>query len=306
MNQSALVVGGVSWDTIVRVAALPDPRPQTLFSQACHEAVGGTGAGKALNLARLAWRTTLHCLLGDDDPGRRARAALEGAGIRVLAEPDRNGTERHTNLIADSGARLSIYTHYGTFEPAFDLPALLAQALAHDVVIVNIANYARALLGPLKAAGKAIWCDVHDWNGRDAYHRDFVTAADYLFMSSDNLPQWRDELAALIADGRTRLAVCTHGADGATALLPGGRAIEVPAVAVPAIVSSDGAGDAFMVATLHGVLAGRSIEQSLEFGALAGALCVQSQSLSSERLIPPSDWSCISTPTGYRSRGSAP
>jgi acarbose 7IV-phosphotransferase len=290
MNKSALVIGGVSWDTVVRVAALPDPRAQTLFSKDCYESVGGTGAGKALNLARLGWTTTLHCLLGDDYAGRCARAALEGAGIRLLAEPDGKGTERHTNLIADSGARLSIYTHYGTFEPDFDWSGLLAQALAHDVVIVNIANYARAMLRPLKSAGKEIWCDVHDWNGRDDYHRDFVSAADYLFMSSDNLPNWREALGALIAGGRTRLAVCTHGARGATAILPGGRSIEVPAVAVPEIVGSDGAGDAFMVGTLHGLLAGRPIEESLEFGALAGALCVQSRTLSSERLVAPGHW----------------
>lgn len=73
---SALIIGGVSWDSVIRVSELPGSQPQTVFAKAAWESVGSTGAGKALNLRRLGWATTLHAQLGDDDAGRLALQAL--------------------------------------------------------------------------------------------------------------------------------------------------------------------------------------------------------------------------------------
>lgn len=52
---SVLVLGGVSFDTIIYLDALPQPVPGTIFTRGFHETVGSTGAGKALNLAKLVW-----------------------------------------------------------------------------------------------------------------------------------------------------------------------------------------------------------------------------------------------------------
>jgi acarbose 7IV-phosphotransferase len=284
---AALIVGGISWDTVIRLGELPASQPQTVFAKAAWESVGSTGAGKALNLRRLGWATTLHAQVGDDEAGRRALQALQSAGVRVLVMPDPRGTERHTNLIADDGARLSIYTHYSTFDAAVDVQAVLAELPLHDVVLLNIANYARRLIAPIKQAGRELWIDVHDWNGHDGYHRDFVDAADVLFLSSERLPDWRDVMASLIAAGGKRLVVCTHGAHGATAVTASGQFVEVAAHRVREVVDSNGAGDAFMAATLHGMHSGRDLNESLAFAALAGALCVQCRGLASGALESP-------------------
>jgi sugar/nucleoside kinase (ribokinase family) len=61
-----LVVGGASWDTVVHVDQLPDSRPRTVFATSSYETVGSTGAGKALNLARLGHEVHLHTLIGDE------------------------------------------------------------------------------------------------------------------------------------------------------------------------------------------------------------------------------------------------
>ncbi len=50
---TALVLGGVSWNKVVYVNQLPEPIPQTTFSQGAHETVGATGAGEALDLHKL-------------------------------------------------------------------------------------------------------------------------------------------------------------------------------------------------------------------------------------------------------------
>jgi hypothetical protein len=42
----ALILGGVTWNTMVFVDAFPDARRQTMFARRSHESVGSSGAGK--------------------------------------------------------------------------------------------------------------------------------------------------------------------------------------------------------------------------------------------------------------------
>ncbi len=48
-----LVLGGVSYNLMLYVNAFPSPRPHTVFARDYHETLGGTAAGKALNLQKL-------------------------------------------------------------------------------------------------------------------------------------------------------------------------------------------------------------------------------------------------------------
>jgi acarbose 7IV-phosphotransferase len=50
-----LVLGGVSYNTMIHVDRFPQPEPQTMFSRRVHDTVGSTGAGKALNLSKLGF-----------------------------------------------------------------------------------------------------------------------------------------------------------------------------------------------------------------------------------------------------------
>ncbi len=77
------VAGGVTFNSLIYLDTLPDPQPDTVFSQRFNETVGGTAAGKAFNLNRLGLDTTLHGLVGDDAPGEMIRAMFaHGRGCR--------------------------------------------------------------------------------------------------------------------------------------------------------------------------------------------------------------------------------
>ena len=95
---------------MIRVDELPPPRPGSVFPPGWHETVGSSGAGKAMNLARLGVDVVLHCQLGEDEAGRRVRERLEDAGVTVDAILDRTGTARHVNLMSADGERLSFLT----------------------------------------------------------------------------------------------------------------------------------------------------------------------------------------------------
>jgi sugar/nucleoside kinase (ribokinase family) len=111
-GRKALIVGGVTFDTVIRLDRFPEPRSQTVFSQGYHETLGSTGAGKALNLRKLGFDVTLHALVGEDSYGQRIEAYLRQAGVHFIRELDPRGTERHVNLMDAQGGRISFYMAY--------------------------------------------------------------------------------------------------------------------------------------------------------------------------------------------------
>lgn len=277
-----LVLGGVTYDTIIQLDQLPQPKPQTIFSEESYQVVGGTGAGKALNLKKLGLEVTFHAFIGDDRYGEIIRQTMKDAGVRFLYDVDPAGTEQHTNLMDEQGRRISIYTQLATYEPDFAPDTLTVEIQRSDLVVLNIISYCRYLIPFIKAAGKDIWCDIHDYDGENPYHRDFIQAGDILTFSSDAMRDYRYFMEDCIWNGK-KLVVCTHGKVGSTALTAAGQWIETPALDYP-LVDSNGAGDAFFAGLLYSYNEGLPISQCLRLATIAGGLTVTSHQLAADTL----------------------
>lgn len=276
-----LVVGPASWNTLVQVAHLPEARSQTLFARGHHDGLGGTSAGKAVTLAALGTDVVLATVLGDDGPAAHVRAALDHPRLRLLAAPARDArTERHLNLMADDGGRVSVYLELP--EPAHDdgdaaRPEVLAALDGAAAAVVDLAAHARPVLAAARAAGVPVWCDVHDDDGTAPFQRPFADAADVLLVSEVHLDDPAAYLRARV-DAGSALAVCSRGAAGALALDAQGW-IEVPAAPVGQVVDTNGAGDAFLAGLLHAHLAGAGTLEALALASAVGALAVGTRAL---------------------------
>jgi sugar/nucleoside kinase (ribokinase family) len=262
---------------MIAVDAFPPPTPASVFPPAWHEAIGSSGAGKAMNLARLGVDVTLHCLLGNDEAGRQVRAGLEAAGVTVDAIPDRTGTGRHVNLMNPAGERLSFLLHTGDPAARYDPDHVEELVTGAHHVLVAIVDQARVVLPIARRLGRPTWTDLHATTGDREWDRDFEQA-DRVFFSGERLGDPRPYMRRLRESGR-ELVVCTRGADGALALTADERWLEIPAEPVENVVDTNGAGDAFLAGTVFGELSGASIDRSLEIGARVAALTVQSRDL---------------------------
>ncbi len=271
------VAGPASWNTIVDLDRLPESRPHMVRARGHHQAMGGTSAGKALNLASLGARVTLRTLLGTDEARDHVLAALSHEHVELVVETAAGPSEQHLNLMTPAGDRLSIYLDLPEPGPERHAARTRAALAGCDVAIVDLSEHSRPLLREARALGKPVWCDLHDYDGRSRFHQDFVDAADVLFLNDDGLEDPVAFLGERVARG-LRLGVVTQGADGATAVTARGTT-HLPAEPVSPVVDTNGAGDAFLAGFLLAHLGGADTADCLRAGHVQAGRCLRVRGL---------------------------
>jgi sugar/nucleoside kinase (ribokinase family) len=271
------VLGPASWNEMLLLDALPEPRPHTVFARSSHETLGGTSAGKALHLTDLGVPTRLVTPVGDDARGRSVADVLATAGVRAELLPATGPTEHHVNLMTEAGERLSLYA-----TPPADLAdgaVRLDDLGGHRAVVLDLAPWTRRLAGSAAGRGLPVWTDLHDHDGVDPWYEPFVAAASHVFCSNDSLADPLAFLHAVVDRGATA-AVCTLGADGAVGVGADHAEWRVAAAPVERVVDTNGAGDAFFAGVLAATLAGTDLPGALDHGARQAVRALSSPHLS--------------------------
>jgi acarbose 7IV-phosphotransferase len=268
-----LVLGGAGVDTIVYVPELPLPYADSyMIEQGIVTRAGQTGDFVALGLAALGLRVHHLDMLGDDPEGDLVRALHEDNGIAFTAVPHPAGTKRAVNLVGPDGRRLSLYDVSRT-QDADRLPEPLVRELAEASrhTHVSITQPCAHALPVLRETGVTLSTDLHNWDGVSPYHEPFAHAADVVFLSTTALTDPERTMRRIAERGRAEVVVATAGAKGAY-LLADDELTRVPAATPPApVVDTNGAGDAFAAAFLHGWLNRETPRRCALYGTIAGA-----------------------------------
>ena len=273
-----LVLGGVSFNSVVYLPTLPRPQPHTILGAEFREGVGSTGAGKALALAKLRVRHHLLAAVGQDSYGEQVLADLRDQGVSVEPIWDSAGTERHVNLLDEDGGRISIFIHRASATVACDRALLRARLEAADVVVLNIGAYCQAWIDDVGAAGKPVWVDLHDYDGRNPYYEPFIEVATHIQFSAEATANPQSLMSRFIAQGKA-VALCTDGKRGASLMTADGVRLERAAVPGLHVVDSDGAGDAFFVGYLYGWLTKQPPQTCLQMATTCGGYTVTERGL---------------------------
>lgn len=247
------------------------------------EAPGSTGTGKAVCLKKLEVSNTFYSILGDDLYGQKIIQYLNEEKVNFIYDIDEKGTERHINIMDADGNRISMFISQSSEHPKINKTIIEENIFKSDIIVLNIISYCKELIPILKEYAKPIWTDLHDYDEGNKYHQPFIDISNYIFLSSDNLGDYKKVMYEFIQLGK-ELVVCTHGKKGATALTKNGDWIDEPALTGFQIVDTNGAGDSFFSGFLYAFTKGESIKVSMRYGTICGALCITSQQIVSERL----------------------
>ena len=273
-----LILGGTTFDHIVSLPQFPAPVPQTIHQASFFETPGSTGTGKAVCLTKLGVSNTLYSVLGDDVYGQNIKTFLKDEGVDFIFDTDPGGTERHINIMNTAGGRISIFITQSSEHPVMNTQLIEENILKTDAIVLNIISYCKDLIPLLKNYNKPVWTDLHDYTGGNPYHQPFIDRANHIFLSSDNLTDYKKTMQQLMQAGK-ELVVCTHGKNGATALTKYGEWIDEPALTGITLVDTNGAGDNFFSGFLYAHLKGKPVKECMRYGAVCGALCVTSQQI---------------------------
>ena len=271
-----VVCGPASWNHLIELDRLPEPVPHMQFARRAWHTVGGTSAGKALHLAGLGIDVRLWAPVGDDEDGARLREKLEQAGV-VMEAIASEQTERHVNLMAEAGGRVSLYVSTPSIPSTEAVEAAASAIAAADLAVIDLSELGRLVLEAMPARRAPLWMDLHDYDGSSAFHEPFLREAEGVFMNDDGTEDpWG--LMASCLDRGPELAVCTLGAKGAIALEADGTRHEV--AATPAtVVDTNGAGDAFMAGFLAARLRTEPVDDALRAAAEQARVAIETEHL---------------------------
>jgi ribokinase len=283
-----IVVGSANQDYIVRVAAPPAPG-ETVLATSLLLQPGGKGANQAVAAARLRGNVSFVASVGDDADGALLLRELRSEGVDTADVEIINRGRTGLALVSvyDSGEN-SITVVPGTnfsltAERVHRAVAALADQAAEAIMVAQAEVLPEIIEASITSATHA--------GARVIFNlAPFREIASDLLRECDPLVLNEAEASALVGRevhdvataaeavselrARTRSVVVTIGAYGAYWADAESEG-HVPAPAVPKIVDTTGAGDAFVGGLASHLARGASLRDAVELGVLAGTFSVQ-------------------------------
>ena len=249
-----LVSGLLNTETTVPVRGFPIPYyPIDYPFFGVSTAVSGVGFNLAIAMKTLGDQVRLRSMTGDDFSASYIRHTLQREGIDCSGVlPRLRQTPSSVVLYDPEGAR-QIYCDLKDIQET-TYPFSPADLYEIDLVVACNINYNRPLLCLAKAAGKIIATDVHVLSDiHDPYNREFMEAADILFLSDEAIGEYYAGFLQTLSDTYpSKIIVLGRGSKGAAIYQRAdGSITELPAVYAGPVINTVGAGDALFSAFLH-------------------------------------------------------
>ncbi len=254
---STIAVSGlINIETTLRVEGFPiHYTPVRYPFGGVNSTVSGVGYNITKALLTLGDEVHFLSIIGEDRLGQLVLDVLEMEGVPSKYVRRRRGETAQSVILYDGEGRRQINVDLKRVqEQVYPREHFEAALEGADLAVLSNVNFSRPWLDVAKARGIPIATDVHAISSLDdEYNRDFMAAADILFMSHDLLPVAPEEWARQILDRYSpQVVVIGLGAAGALLAVRGAGEIErVSPVRTREIVNTVGAGDALFSAFVH-------------------------------------------------------
>jgi len=261
------VFGVVAADVVLRVPRIPASGGQ-VNAEALGWRIGGSSANVACGLSIAGHRVRLVGPIGSDSMGDHLLAELRRYGVDTEYCFRANAASPRTLiLLDDTGERTIIAVDSGA-EPSSFLPPRGPDLRSADCIYIE--GYMRYPPATAAAAEPTLLVTSPPVPGATTWPATIVIGSETQYADASSAGIF--EAVRLVAGERLDWVVVTRGREGADAYAASSN-LHVDAVTADQI-DATGAGDAFTVGLLHGLLQGDDIVTALQAGAAWGAVTV--------------------------------
>ena len=259
--------GVAAADIVLRVPRIPAPGDH-IIAEALGWRMGGSSANVACGLSTAGHHVRLVGPVGTDSMGDQLVAELERCGVDTeYCFRDDGASPRTLILLDDTGERTIIAVNSRAGPSSF-LPIRGPDLRSADCVYIE--GYTRYPVGTAAAAESALLVTSPPVPGAATWPATVVVGSETQYHDVTSAGIF--EAIRSVSGKRREWVVVTRGREGADAYAASGQ-VHVDAVAADQI-DATGAGDAFTVGLLHGLLQGDGMVTALQAGAAWGAATV--------------------------------
>ena len=262
-----VVFGVVAADVVLRVQRIPAPGDH-VNAEALGWRIGGSSANVACGLSSAGHHVRLVGPVGRDSMGDALLAELERFGVDTEYSFRADAASPRTLILLDNTGERTIIAVDSEAGPSSFLPERAPDLRSADCVYVE--GYTRYPAGTAAAAESALLVTSPPVPDATTWPATVVVGSETQY--SDVTSTGMFEAVRSVSGERLEWVVVTRGREGADAYA---ASSELHVDAIPADqIDATGAGDAFTVGLLHGLLGGEDMITALQAGAAWGAAAV--------------------------------
>lgn len=254
------VAGLANVETTLRVEEFPIPYYPVEFSfHGVNATVSGVGFNVAAALNTLGEDVHLATLIGSDRQGRWVQAEMKKRHLHRHGAVCALDATCQSVILTDPSGRRQAHTDLKDIQQtAYPLDQAREHLAGSDFAVLCNIEFARPLLLLAQELGVPVVTDVHVLgNVEDPYNRDFMAAAQVLFLSDEGLEDPHAFITSIAHRYRPQVVVMGRGGAGA---LMYERATDTfthqKALTCRPVVNTVGAGDALCAAFAQGYFSG--------------------------------------------------
>ncbi|HPH95803.1 MAG TPA: carbohydrate kinase family protein [Anaerolineaceae bacterium] len=251
-----LVAGLINIETTLKIDGFPIAYDPVRYPfGGVNSTVSGVGYNLAKSFTRLGNEVNFLAMIGKDLAGQTVMAALEADRLPSDHIRDQLSKTPQSVILFDGNGKRAINVDLKDIQEQTYPPEIADKLLRNcDLAALCNINFSRPMLKQARGLGKWVATDVHALSDlTDDYNRDYMAAADILFLSDERIPTTAEDFARQILNkfGNEIVVIGMGGKGALMAVRRDGFIQRFPAVYTRPVVNTIGAGDALFSSFLH-------------------------------------------------------
>ena len=269
-NKRVIIAGLINVETTVKVHGFPIPYfPIDFTTDGISTGISGVGYNLARAFQKLGDQVAILSYTGEDEERHRIERELGKHGIDTKGIKKELKKTPQSLILYDLDGRRQCYCDLKDIqEHTYQEEDMIEEFAQADLLCACNINFSRPLLQEAKKRNICIATDVHVIGDiEDEYNKEFMEAADILFLSDENISDSKEEFMIRLKNRYScKIIIMGLGKEGALLYSrENDELIRIGAVTTRNVINTVGAGDSLFSSFLHCYIKGMSAIDALKY-----------------------------------------